>query len=258
MNLATMSERPAPAPAPHPVLAAEAVSVSYGRVRALDSVSFGIRSGGTVLVLGLNGAGKSTLMRALAGIVPLRSGRVSLTGQDISRVPAHRRVRRGISLVPEGRGVLPGLSVRDNLELGWHAAPRSRRGGRDDAIGRMLALFPALGGRLRQDCRTLSGGQMQMLAIARALLSRPAVLLLDEPSLGLAPVVTADVYEALAGLGAEGVATVIVEQKAVPMRVTPDLVLVLRNGRVVHESHGARPTEDELARLYLHQGERER
>lgn len=257
MNAATMSERAAPAPAPSLVLAAEAVSVGYGRVRALESVSFEIRSGGTILVLGLNGAGKSTLMRALAGVAPLRSGRVTLAGRDISTVPAHRRVRRGISLVPEGRGVLPGLAVRENLELGWHAAPRSRRGRLDDAISRALALFPALGGRLRQDCRTLSGGQMQMLAIARALLSRPAVLLLDEPSLGLAPIVTADVYEALAGLGGEGVATVIVEQKAVPMRVVPDRVLVLRNGRVVHESRGARPTEEELARLYLHEGERE-
>lgn len=252
-----MSERAAPVPAPPVVLEAETLGVSYGRVRALESVSFGIRSGGTVLVLGLNGAGKSTLMRALAGTVPLRSGRVTLAGRDISTMPAHRRVGRGISLVPEGRGVLPGLSVRDNLELGWHAAPRSRRGGLDDAIGRMLDLFPPLSGRLRQDCRTLSGGQMQMLAIARALLSRPAVLLLDEPSLGLAPIVTADVYEALAGLGGEGVATVIVEQKAVPMRVVPDTVLVLRNGRVVHESHGAKPTEEELARLYLHERERE-
>jgi branched-chain amino acid transport system ATP-binding protein len=257
MNATTMSERAAAALAPPVVLAAEGVGVSYGRVRALKSVSFEIRSGGTILVLGLNGAGKSTLMRALAGVVPLRSGRVTMAGRDISRVPAHRRVRAGISLVPEGRGVLPGLSVRENLELGWHAAPRSRRGRLDDAIGRALGLFPALSGRLRQDCRTLSGGQMQMLAIARALLSRPAVLLLDEPSLGLAPIVTADVYEALAGLGGTGVATVIVEQKAVPMRVIPDRVLVLRNGLVVHESQGARPTEEEHARLYLHEGERE-
>jgi len=258
MNTAIMSEPTAAALAPPVVLAAEAVGVSYGRVRALESVSFGIHGGGTALVLGLNGAGKSTLMRALAGVVPLRSGRVTLAGRDISRVPAHSRVRQGISLVPEGRGVLPGLSVRENLELGWHAAPRSRRDGLDDAIGRMLVLFPGLSDRLRQDCQTLSGGQMQMLAIARALLSRPAVLLLDEPSLGLAPIVTADVYEALGGLGGEGVATVIVEQKAVPMRVIPDTVLVLRNGRVVHESHGARPTEEELARLYLHEGDRER
>jgi branched-chain amino acid transport system ATP-binding protein len=166
MNAATMSERAALAPAPPVLLAAEAVGVSYGRVRALESLSFGIHGGGTVLVLGLNGAGKSTLMRALAGVVPLRSGMVTLAGRDISTMPAHRRVRHGISLVPEGRGVLPGLSVRENLELGWHAAPRSRRGGLDEAVGRMLALFPTLGGRLRQDCQTLSGGQMQMLAIA--------------------------------------------------------------------------------------------
>jgi len=244
------------ADSPSAVLTAEGVGVWYGRVRALESVSFIVRAGGTVLVLGLNGAGKSTLMRALAGVVQLRSGRVSLAGRDISRVPSHRRARQGISLVPEGRGVLPGLSVRDNLELGWHAAPRSRRGALRDALDRAVTLFPALDGRFEQDCRTLSGGQMQMLAIARALLSRPAVLLLDEPSLGLAPSVTADVYEALGALGGEGVATVIVEQKAVPMQVVPDTVLVLRNGRVVHETRDAQPTEAELAALYLHELEK--
>ena len=233
------------------VLAAVGIGVSYGRVRALESVSFSVRHGGTVLVLGLNGAGKTTLMRALAGVVPLRSGRVTLRGSDISRVPAHRRVRHGISLVPEGRGVLPGLSVRDNLDLGWHAAARPRRGSFAESVDSVVTLFPVLGRKFSQDCRTLSGGEMQMLAIARALLSRPAVLLLDEPSLGLAPAVIAAVYDALAGLGDQGVATVVVEQKAVPMRVVPDTVLVLRNGRVVHEVHDARPSEEELTRLYL-------
>jgi branched-chain amino acid transport system ATP-binding protein len=233
------------------VLEAEAVGVSYGRIRALRSVSLAVPSGGTVLVLGLNGAGKTTLMRALAGIAPLRSGRVTLRGKDISRTMAHRRVRAGISLVPEGRGVLPGLSVRDNLDLGWHAGPHSRRGTLADATAYVVDLFPVLGNKFSQDCRTLSGGEMQMLAIGRALASRPTVLLLDEPSLGLAPRITSSVYEALARLGGEGVATVIVEQKAVPMRVIPDTVLVLRNGNVAHEVHGAKPTDAELAQLYL-------
>jgi branched-chain amino acid transport system ATP-binding protein len=241
----------ASAPIPDPVLGAEGLAVSYGRVRALRSVSLTVRRGGLVLVLGLNGAGKTTLMRALAGLAPLRAGRVTLGGRDISRLPAHRRARQGISLVPEGRGVLPGLTVRDNLDLGWHAAPRSRRGALADAVGRVTDLFPVLGQKFSQDCRTLSGGEMQMLAIARALAPRPSVLLLDEPSLGLAPLVTATVYEALGHLGATGVAAIIVEQKAVPLPVVPDTVLVLRNGSVVHESHGTKPSEAELADLYL-------
>lgn len=242
---------PVSLPASDPVLGAKALVVSYGRVRALRSVSLSVRPGGLVLVLGLNGAGKTTLMRALAGLVPLRAGRVTLGGRDISRVPAHRRARRGISLVPEGRGVLPGLTVRDNLDLGWHAAPRSRRGSLATTIAGMVDLFPSLGQKFGQDCRTLSGGEMQMLAIARALASRPSVLLLDEPSLGLAPQVTGTVYAALGHLGAAGVAAVIVEQKAVPLPVVPDTVLVLRNGTVVHEVHGAKPSEEELAELYL-------
>jgi branched-chain amino acid transport system ATP-binding protein len=233
------------------VLRAEALAVSYGRVRALRSVSLSVPPGGLVLVLGLNGAGKSTLMRALAGLAPLRTGRVTLGGRNISRMPAHRRVRLGISLVPEGRGVLPGLTVRDNLDLGWHAAPRSRRGSLADTIAGVVDLFPVLGQKFGQDCRTLSGGEMQMLAIGRALASKPSVLLLDEPSLGLAPLVTGTVYAALGHLGAAGVAAVIVEQKAVPLPVVPDTVLVLRNGQVVHEVHGARPSEEELAELYL-------
>ena len=233
------------------VLEAEGVGVSYGRVRALGSVSLSVRRGETVLVLGLNGAGKTTLMRALAGIVPLRSGRVMLGERNVSRTAAHRRVRYGLSLVPEGRGVLPGLSVRDNMDLGWYAGPRDRRGTLADAVEYVVDLFPVLGKRFSQDTRALSGGEMQMLAIGRALLSRPRVLLLDEPSLGLAPLVTTTVYDALARLSGEGVAMVIVEQKAVPMRVIPSTVLVLRNGNVAHEFHDAKPTTDELAQLYL-------
>lgn len=244
-------DRPGPAGPPGPVLSAEALAVSYGRVRALRSASLSVRPGGLVLVLGLNGAGKTTLMRALAGLVPVRAGRVSLCGRDVTRLPAHRRARRGISLVPEGRGVLPGLTVRDNLDLGWHTAPRGRRESLDATISRVLELFPVLDRKSGQDCRTLSGGEMQMLAIGRALASRPSVLLLDEPSLGLAPKITATVYAALGQLAADGVATVIVEQKAVPLPVVPDTVLVLRNGSAVHEVHGAKPSDQELARLYL-------
>lgn len=155
-------------------------------------------------------------------------------------------------MVPEGRGVLAGLTVRDNLDLGWHSAPRSRRQPRPASIDYVTDLFPVLGERMGQDCSTLSGGEMQMLAIGRALLARPSIMLLDEPSLGLAPRVTADVYRALAKLCDEGMTTIVVEQKAVPLLTIPETVVVLRNGSVAHVVHDELPTEQELSELYLH------
>jgi branched-chain amino acid transport system ATP-binding protein len=231
-------------------LRAERISVRYGRVDALDPISLAAAPSSLTLVLGPNGAGKTTLVKALAGAVALRSGCVWLGDRDISALPAHRRVRAGIALVPEGRGRLPGLSVLDNLDLGYHAASRERRGVRAGEIETVLALFPVLKERLRQDCSTLSGGEMQMLAIARALLAKPRVLLLDEPSLGLAPLAVARVYEALAKLLDRGLSMVLVEQKAVPLRAGHETTIVLQNGRALfHEAR--RPTIEELATLYL-------
>ncbi len=234
------------------VLKAEGVSVRYGGVDALQPISLSLEPGGLLLVLGPNGAGKTSLLRALAGAVPLRSGRVILAGRDVSRLPAHRRSRAGLALVPEGRGRLPGLTVEENLELGRRAAG-SRAGERPAELAMIFELFPPLRERLYQDCSTLSGGEMQMLAIARALLMKPSVLMLDEPSLGLAPQATARVYRALDTLGAGGLAMLVVEQKAVPLPRSRETTIVLRNGRVVLHSD-ERPSTDELARLYL--GER--
>jgi len=235
------------------VLRAEGVCVQYGGVQALEPLSFSVEEGGLVLILGPNGAGKTSLLRALAGAVPLRSGHVRLAGEDISRLPAFRRVKRGISLVPEGRGRLPSLTVRDNLILGWHAASPERREDFDASLARMFELFPVLRERMEQDCSTLSGGEMQMLAIARGLLAKPLVLLLDEPSLGLAPLAIARVYEALAKLNREGLAMVLVEQKAVPFPAQRETTLVLQNGKIRFREN-RRPTVGELASLYL--GER--
>jgi len=233
-----------------PLLGAEALSVSYGRIRALDPLTFQVGAGGLVLVLGPNGAGKTSLVRALAGAVQPRSGRIRLDGGDVTWVPAFRRVKLGVALVPEGRGTLRGLSVRDNLDLGWHAAARERRRERAASMREVLELFPILQDRLEQDCSTLSGGEMQLLAIARALLSRPRVLLLDEPSLGLAPQAVARVYRALTQLSEGGLAMVLVEQKAVPLRRDPDSTIVLQGGRAVYQG-SERPSDDELAALYL-------
>ncbi len=240
-------------PAAAALLRVENVAVHYGGVRALEPTSFEVAEGSLTLILGPNGAGKTSLLKALAGAVPVRDGRVLLRGSDITRRPAFRRVRDGIALVPEGRGRLPTLSVRDNLILGWHSAPPARREPFDAELGRIYERFPILRERMNQDCSTLSGGEMQMLAIARGLLARPFVLLLDEPSLGLAPMATARVYEVLAKLNEAGLAMVVVEQKAVPLQAPNETTIVLQNGRVRFRET-RRPTRQELAALYL--GER--
>lgn len=237
-----------------PIIQIEGLSKTYaGGFQALKNVDLTIGEGEIFALLGPNGAGKTTLVKALAGAVLPQSGKVVLRGEDITWIPAHRRVRRGIALVPEGRGRLPGLSVNDNLVLGWNSASRDRRATRAEDFAAVLALFPVLAERLEQDCSTLSGGEMQMLAIARALLAKPDILLLDEPSLGLAPLAVARVYQALATLIANGLSMVLVEQKAVPLASTQESTIVLRNGRVIFQE-SRRPTREELAALYL--GER--
>jgi branched-chain amino acid transport system ATP-binding protein len=184
--------------------------------------------------------------------VRARRGSIRLAGEDVTRTPAYRRVKRGIALVPEGRGTLPGLSVLDNLDLGWHSAPDERRQPKKSSFDEVTSLFPVLGQRLHQDCKTLSGGEMQMLAIARALLSRPRVLLLDEPSLGLAPQAVVRVYRALAQLHeAHELTMVLVEQKAVNLGRVPDTSIVLHSGHVMYQAANRRPAEGELAALYL-------
>jgi branched-chain amino acid transport system ATP-binding protein len=232
------------------LLSASEISVRYGRVDALHGISLAVAAASLTVILGPNGAGKTTLVRALAGAVPVQSGSVSLRGRTITALPAFRRVRAGIALVPEGRGVLRGLTVLDNLELGYRSSAAAKRDTHEAGMEEVFTLFPVLRERLHQDCSTLSGGQMQMLAIARALLAKPDVLLLDEPSLGLAPLAVAHVYEALRILLARGLAIVLVEQKAVPLSSERETTIVLQNGHAVFQAP-RRPTADELAALYF-------
>lgn len=234
------------------VLRATGLSVDYGKVRAVTGVDLTVHEGGMVLLLGPNGAGKTSFVSALAGAVRPSGGSVLLDGKEVGRLPAYRRVRRGISLVPEGRGTLRGLSVAENLVLGWRAAPASMRRPLRESIDEVAERFPWMSERMHQDCSTLSGGEMQMLAIGRALLARPKVLLLDEPSLGLAPQIVATVYRLLSELNRGGLAMVVVEQKAVPLEVAPEATMVLQRGRVIWSLAGRRPSEEELASLYLH------
>jgi branched-chain amino acid transport system ATP-binding protein len=206
----------------------------YGATRVLDGVALEVRAGELVALIGGNGAGKTTLLKTVAGARRPWAGRITLEDEEIGGRPAWWVARRGLTLVPEGRGVFGDQTVRDNLLLGTLA-----RRGRDDAaaavaadLERALALFPALGERLSHPAGSLSGGQQQMLAVARGLMARPRVLLLDEPSLGLAPLLVREIFAALGRLRAEGLTILLVEQMAGQALALADRAYVLENGRI--------------------------
>jgi branched-chain amino acid transport system ATP-binding protein len=213
-----------------------AASVRYGQVTALAALDLQVRRGETVALLGANGAGKSTTLRAISGLTPLASGSISFEGQPIETTPAYRRPRLGIAHVPEGRLVFADQSVEDNLRLG--AYHRYFAAGRADVqrdVDRLLDRFPALAERRRVAAGSLSGGEQQQLAIARALMSHPRLLLLDEPSLGLAPLLVDQVFDLLSALRAEGLTILLVEQLAYRALELADRAYVLRGGRCVLE-----------------------
>jgi branched-chain amino acid transport system ATP-binding protein len=221
------------------------VSASYGRLRALDPIDVTVQPGGLVLVVGPNGAGKSTLLRTLAGLTQKSQGGVILGQRNLSRMGAPKRARQGLVLIPEGRGTLPGLTVEENLLLG------ARLGGAPLDWASVNRYLPRLQERSWQNCASLSGGEMQMLAIARAIAARARVLLLDEPSRGLGPLVVGEVYRALRSLNSDGLGMILVEQKSVPLWRAPDETIVLAAGRVIHRAVAARVDEAMLAELYL-------
>ena len=213
------------------LLSVSALHAGYGSVEVLHGVSLTVAEGEIVTVLGANGAGKSTTLMTICGAVPARQGAITFAGQPINQLPAHEIVRRGISQVPEGRRIFPRLTVRDNLELGAFQ--------RQDDIAadleRVLELFPILRERAGQLGGTLSGGEQQMLAIARALMARPKLLLLDEPSLGLAPLMVAKIFEVIQAINRSGTTILLVEQNANRALHIAQRGYVLETGRIVLE-----------------------
>ena len=222
----------------------ENLSVRYGAVQALRDVSLDVPAGQVVALIGSNGAGKTTLMRAISGLVPWAGGDVSLDGQSLRALRPHRRVALGIGHSPEGRLVFGDQSVMDNLLLGAY-------GRRDDCqadVDYCLRLFPRLAERSEQMAGTLSGGEQQMLAIARALMSKPSLLLLDEPSLGLAPLIVKEVFAVVRRLGREGMTILLVEQMANQALAIADQAYVLETGRITLSGTGAQLLADPRVR----------
>ena len=220
-----------------PMLALENVNVFYGAIHALRNVSLTVNAGEVVTLIGANGAGKSTTLRAITGLLAPKSGRVRFEGQDIAGVAPHKLVARGISMSPEGRGVFANLTVLENLEMGAYLTKDHARIRRD--LDRGFALFPRLKERVKQIAGTLSGGEQQMLAMARALMSHPKLLLLDEPSLGLAPIVCQTIFATIDEIKAAGTTVLLVEQNANAALKHADRGYVMETGEVILEGDAA-------------------
>ena len=233
------------------MLAVEDLEVRHGAIRAVRGVSLHARRGELVAILGANGAGKSSTLMAIAGALRPAAGRIRLAGRDIAGARPERITRFGLATVPETRDVFPDLTVRENLTLGSYVRRRDRAGVAEDEA-RMFALFPRLSERSQQAAGTLSGGEQQMLVIARAMMSRPQVLLLDEPSLGLAPVIVDQIFAMIAELKQSGLTILLVEQNAAKALSVADRAYVMRLGQIATEGRAAdiRSATD-LGALYL-------
>ncbi len=214
------------------VLELERIDVFYGRVQALRGVSLHVDQGEIVTLIGANGAGKTTTLRAISGLTPAAAGRILLRGEEITRVPAETIVARGVGHAPEGRRIFSRMTVLENLDLG---AFIRKDGARRQDMDRVFTLFPRLKERQRQVAGTLSGGEQQMLAIGRAMMSRPKVLLLDEPSLGLAPILVETIFQVIREVNAEGTTVLLIEQNALKALSVAHRGYVLETGRIVKE-----------------------
>jgi branched-chain amino acid transport system ATP-binding protein len=231
------------------LLEVEDIHAHYGAIEALKGISLSVEEGEVVTLIGSNGAGKSTTLRAISGLTPASAGSVRVGGQDITRVPAHQIVNYGIALAPEGRHCFPRMTVRENLDLGAH-----RRRGADvsEDMERVFMLFPRLQERAKQKAGTMSGGEQQMLAIGRALMARPRLLMLDEPSMGIAPILVQRIYETITEINRSGMTILLVEQNANYALDISSRGYVLETGRVVLSGESASLREDpEVQRAYL-------
>ena len=227
-------------------LVVESVHAYYGHIHALHGISLSVEEGEIVTLIGANGAGKSTTLKTISGFLRPRPGRVLLDGAPIGGLAPHDITRRGICMVPEGRRIFPRMTVLENLEMGAFA--RNDRQAIQDDFDRVFALFPRLKERVAQVAGTLSGGEQQMLAIGRGLMARPKILLLDEPSMGLAPVLVEVIFQTIRNINAQGVTILLVEQNALMALRIARRGYILETGRIVHTDQAERLRQNDLVR----------
>ena len=237
-----------------PMLEVRGLQVAYGGINAVKGIDMSIGEGELVCLIGANGAGKTTTLKTISGLRKVSSGAILFDGQDISKVPAHERVDLGISQAPEGRGIFPGMSVLENLEMGkFHR--KERKAEMNEDLDKIYQLFPRLKERTSQAGGTLSGGEQQMLAIGRALMARPKVLLLDEPSMGLAPQMIANIFRIITEINKTGVTILLVEQNAQQALQRAHRAYILETGNVVKEAKASDLLNDPAVReAYLGTG----
>jgi branched-chain amino acid transport system ATP-binding protein len=221
-----------------PLLEITDMTVAYGRIEALHGVSLTVEDGELVTLIGANGAGKTTTMRAISGVHPLARGSIVFDGQDVTKMKPHLRVNAGIVQAPEGRGVFAGMTVMENLEMGCFARTFKTKAEHDETLEKVFTFFPRLAERRTQVGGTMSGGEQQMLAIGRALMARPRLLLLDEPSMGLAPMIIQQIFRIISEINKQGTTVLLVEQNAQQALSRSDRAYVLETGTVVRTGAG--------------------
>ncbi|MEV5718471.1 ABC transporter ATP-binding protein [Amycolatopsis mediterranei] len=226
------------------LLEVQDINVHYGKIAALKGMSIQVGEGEIVSLIGANGAGKTTTLKTISGLRPLTSGKILFNGQDISKTPGHKRVLLGIGQSPEGRGVFPGMTVQENLLMGAY----TRKDDLQADLDEVYELFPRLNERRTQFGGTMSGGEQQMIAIGRALMTKPKVLLLDEPSMGLAPMLIAQIFDIIREINKRGTTVLLVEQNAQQALKLSDRAYVLETGRVVKSARGADLLDDPQVR----------
>ena len=222
--------------------------VAYGKIEALKGVSFTVNEGEVVTLVGANGAGKTTTMRTVSGLRNVVGGSIKFDGRDITNLPSHQRVKMGICQSPEGRGIFPGMTVRENLEMGTYVRTDAKSAAKHEDMERVMHLFPRLRERITQLGGTLSGGEQQMLAIGRALMARPRLLLLDEPSMGLAPKLIAQIFDIITEINQQGTTVLLVEQNAAQALKRAHRAYVLETGNVVKTGAGLELLDDPAVR----------